>query len=128
MESSTKKAVAGHPGFANDHANALRKFRGPLVEYLLSGLEEENKWVRVMALDTLGSVADSRAITAIRPLLVDQDPDIRAVSARAVSQICGRRAGETVLQGDCGSCMIRLVAEESIRSQNNHHDICTPRT
>jgi len=100
-------------------ADAVKKFRGPLIEYLLSGLEENNKWIRVMAADLLGSIGDQRTINSLVPLTVDKDPDIRAVSARAVSMISSHRNFETVSGADnCGNCTIRLIAEELIKTRN----------
>ena len=101
-------------------ADALRKFRAPLIEYLISSLEEKNKWVRIMAIETLGSVGDLRAVEALEPFLVDKDPDIRTISTRAFYQIQGQ-SGIPVFteQGGCGNCMIRLVAEEALKKQRN---------
>jgi HEAT repeat protein len=99
-------------------ADALRKFRAPLIAYLISSLEEKNKWVRVMAIEMLGSVGDLQTVETLAPFLVDGDPDIRTISARAFYQIQGQ-SGTPVFteQGGCGNCMIRLVAEEALKNQ-----------
>ncbi len=66
---------------------ALKKFRQPLVEYLISGLEENDKWVQVMAVRLLGTIGDSRAAEHLKPLLVSEDADLRSAAAQSLAMI-----------------------------------------
>lgn len=96
-------------------SSALVRFRKPLVDYLISGLEENDKWVRILAIDMLGSAGDPRAIEYLKPLLVDRDRDLRTISAQAMDMIHSHQAVVSRSQPDrCASCMIRLIAEEAL--------------
>ena len=56
MHHTAKNAiVAGDKTPGLDSATALNKFRRPLVEYLISGLEVNDKGVRILAVDMLGT-------------------------------------------------------------------------
>lgn len=68
-------------------ATAVTRFRKPLVDYLISGLDENDKWVRILAADLLGSAGDPRAIEYLKPLLVDRDRDLRTISRQAMEMI-----------------------------------------
>jgi len=93
------------------------------MEYVLSGLEVDDKWVRVLALEVLGTVGDKRVIPAVRALLADEDPDIRLVASRVFHRIGVGRI-EQVIQppGNCSSCLIRLVAQEALRNNRDRRD------
>lgn len=96
-------------------ASAVTRFRKPLVDYLISGLEENDKWVRILAIDMLGSAGDPRAVEYLKPLLVDRDRDLRTISAQAMDMIHSQQAVITGSQPDrCASCMIRFIAEEAL--------------
>jgi len=106
-----------------DHDERLRissvsevnRFRKPLVDYLISGLEENDKWVRVFAIDLLGSAGDPRAIEYLKPLLVDHDRDLRTITVQAMDMIHAQPAVISRSQPDnCAGCMIRLIAEEAL--------------
>ena len=73
-------------------ASAVTRFRKPLVDYLISGLEENDKWVRILAADMLGSAGDPRAVEYLKPLLVDRDRDLRTISAQAMDMIHSQQA------------------------------------
>lgn len=99
-------------------ASAMNQFRRPLVDYLISGLEVDDKWVRILAADLLGNAGDPRATGSLKRLLVDRDPDLREVSARAMDLINARQ--ETIVRSQpdrCAGCMIRLIAEEALARQ-----------
>ncbi len=98
----------GEPG-----QSAVHRFRKPLVEYLISGLEQEDKWVRILAADMLGNTGDPRALDYLKPLLADRDRDLRTVSAQAVETILSRQ-GPGSCQDPCSNCMIRIIAEEAL--------------
>ena len=116
MDNNAGKRSSCEEGPRAPSVSAVARFKKPLVEYLLSGLEEEDKWVRILAVDLLGSIGDTRAIPALEPLLADRDPDIRTIASRALSRIQDFPDPETISSpGSCGSCMIRLIAEEALR-------------
>lgn len=96
-------------------ASAMHQFRKPLVDYLISGLEVDDKWVRILAADMLGNAGDPRATESLKRLLVDRDQDLREVSLRAMDMIAARQ--ETIIRSQpdrCAGCMIRLIAEEAL--------------
>lgn len=101
-------------------ATALTRFRKPLVDYLISGLDENDKWVRILAADLPGSAGDPRAIEYLKPLLVDRDRDLRTISRQAMEMIRAKQDAVSFSQRDpCGSCMIRLIAEEALTLRKN---------
>jgi HEAT repeat protein len=115
MDNDTGKITRRDEGVLSSSASAVTRFRKPLVEYLISGLEENDKWVRILAADILGSAGDPRAIEPLKPLLVDRDRDIRTISAQAMDMICSQQAAVSRSQPDrCASCMIRIIAEEAL--------------
>jgi hypothetical protein len=115
MNSDTGKMTAEDTVVLVSSALAVTRFRKPLVDYLLSGLEENDKWIRILAADLLGSAGDPRAIEYLKPLLVDRDRDLRIISAQAMDMIHLQQAGISRSQPDhCASCMIRLIAEEAL--------------
>lgn len=98
--------------------HAVSRFRKPLVGYLLSGLEENDKWVRILAADMLGYIGDSHCIGYLKPLLADRDRDLRIVSAHAIDMIGSHRSAFIRSESDpCGSCMIRYIAQEALVNQ-----------
>jgi HEAT repeat protein len=115
MNSTTGKKTGGDEGVLFSSASAVTRFRKPLVDYLISGLEENDKWVRILAIDLLGSAGDLRAVEYLKPLLVDRDRDLRTISARATDMIHSQQAAISRSQPDpCASCMIRIIAEEAL--------------
>ena len=114
MDSDTGKRAGGDEGVLVTPTPAVIRFRKPLVGYFISGLEENDKWVRILAADMLGSAGDPRAVTYLKPLLVDRDRDIRIISAQAMDMIYSQQAIVSSSQPDhCANCMIRLIAEEA---------------
>jgi HEAT repeat protein len=107
---------------------ALKKFRQPMIEYLISGLEDNDKWVQVMAAQLLGTIGDSRAAEHLKPLLVSQDRDLRSTAAQSLAMIHPFQEIFSLSQSDnCGNCMIRLIADEAIQRLKNGNFDCTPR-
>lgn len=118
MENHTGKMTGGEEAGRISSPTAMIRFRKPLVDYLISGLEENDKWVRILAADMLGSAGDPRAVDYLKPLLVDRDQDLRTVSAQAMDMIRSEQAVTSRSQPDrCSSCMIRLIAEEALTRQ-----------
>ena len=115
MNSNTGKMTGGDTGLLVPSATAMTRFRKPLVDYLISGLEENDKWVRILAVGMLGNAGDPLAVEYIKPLLVDRDRDLRIISAQAIEMIYSQQAAVSRLQPDhCATCMIRLIAEEAL--------------
>jgi hypothetical protein len=115
MNGDTGKKAEGNTGVMVSSATAVTRFRKPLVDYLISGLEENDKWVRILAADMLGSAGDPRAAEYLKPLLVDRDRDLRIISAQAMDMIHSQQVIASRSQPDrCSSCMIRLIAEEAL--------------
>ena len=115
MDNKTGKKTGREDGLQMSSSSAVTRFRRPLIDYLISGLEENDKWVRILAIDLLGSAGDPRAIEYLKPLLVDRDRDVRTISAKAMEMIHHQQETVSCLQPDhCASCMIRMIAEEAL--------------
>lgn len=93
---------------------AVRKFRQPLAEYLISGLDDNDKWVRVMAAEMLGALGDPRTARSLQPLLAGWDSDLRLVAARSLARIRSPQSAVIPPALSCDHCMIRLVADEAL--------------
>ena len=97
-------------------SNALKRFQQPLVNYLISGLEEGDKSVQIMAAQLLGAIGDPRTTEHVKLLLASNDRDLRAVAAQSLAMFHSPRSMESLVQADtCDTCMIRLIAEEAIQ-------------
>jgi HEAT repeat protein len=106
-----------------DSATALKKFRRPLVEYLISGLEVNDKGVRILAVDMLGASGDTRAIESLKPLVIDWDPDVRTAAKKSLEMICPGAVPFAGSRGDnCGNCMIRIIATEALEQLKHNLD------
>ena len=115
MDNDRGKITGRDTGVLVSSATAVTRFRKPLVDYLISGLEENDKWVRILAADMLGSAGDPRAVQYLKPLLVDRDRDLRIISAQAMEMIHSQQPVIYRSQPDhCATCMIRLIAEEAL--------------
>lgn len=115
MKDNPENANRKNTGSLVSPEASVIRFRRPLVDYLVSGLEEKDKWIRIFAVDMLGNAGDSRAVECLKPLLVDRDQDVRGASAQAMEAILSRQTGVSRSQPDrCASCMIRLIAEEAL--------------
>jgi hypothetical protein len=124
MNGVTGKKAEGNAGVLVSSAKAVTRFRKPLVDYLISGLEENDKWVRILAADMLGSAGDPRAAEYLKPLLVDSDRDLRIISAQSIDRIHSQQVIASRSQPDrCSDCMIRLIAEEALL--RNRGGCCT---
>jgi HEAT repeat protein len=93
---------------------AIKKFRKPMVEYLLSGLEENDKWVRIMAAEMMGAIGDPRSAEHLIPLLADRDRDLRTVAAKSLAMIRSPDMFALSQADNCENCMIRLIADEAL--------------
>jgi HEAT repeat protein len=115
MDNDTGKITGRETGVPASSATAVTRFRKPLVDYLISGLEENDKWIRILAAEMLGRAGDPRAVQYLKPLLVDRDRDLRIISAQAMDMIHSQQVIIYRSQPDhCATCMIRLIAEEAL--------------
>lgn len=120
MESDTGKMTEKETSSLVSSASAVTRFRKPLVDYLISGLEEKDTWVRIFAAAMLGNAGDPRAVEYLKPMLVDRDQDLRTISAHAMDMIFSQQASVCRKEPDrCASCMIRLIAEEALTLRKN---------
>ena len=63
-----------------------------LYNYLIQGLKDENKTVRIVCIDGLGGLRDTRAIAPLSKILMDdtEDSEVREAAARALGEIGDR--------------------------------------
>jgi HEAT repeat protein len=117
---SYDKKRAGSMSQARDPEDALKKFRQPLFDYLVSGLEAEDKWVRVMAAGMLGTLGDPGAAGYLKALAVDHDADLREISKKSLMMLYPHSSiSGAGLADPCDGCMIRFIAEEALACQKN---------
>ena len=93
----------------------LEKFRRPLREYLVSGLEHPDKWVRYLAVEMLGALGDTMAADDVLPLVVSEDTDLRSAALRSVEKM-GKYPVEIpqFRTTGCKHCLIRSIADEAL--------------
>ena len=93
--------------------DALEKFTLPIIDYFTKALNHEDKWVRYLAAEALGSIGNQRSIEPLNQLRADTDPDLRLVSFQALKNI---RSMQEILTDSrkmgCDTCLIRYIAEE----------------
>ena len=97
------------------HAIELGKFGPPAVDHLVRALTDEDKWVRYLAVDALGSIKDKKAVDPLVKSLKDKDQDVRFAAADALGRLGDTRA-EAPLK-ECMSadnCYVRIAAEEAL--------------
>ena len=98
---------------------ALEKFSLPIIDYFTKALTHEDKWVRYLAAEALGSLGDLRSIDPLKRLSSDKDPDLRFVSGQSLSNI---RYMQEILTDSrkmgCETCLIRYIAEEVLVQRN----------
>jgi hypothetical protein len=122
-----KRKRSGETTAVHDPAVALKKFRQHLFEYFVSGLDADNKWVRVMAAGMLGALGDPGAARYLKPLAVDLDADLREVSRNSLMMLApDYTSPETRRPDPCGGCMIRIIAEEALSFKKNTDPLPIP--
>ena len=114
MDGITEQAMAMTMDSRSVSVSAVRKFRQPLVEYLISGLDDNDKWVRVMAAEMLGALGDPHSARALQPLLAGWDSDLRLAASRSLARIRSPQSATIPQALSCDYCMIRLVADEAL--------------
>ena len=99
--------------------DALEKFTLPIIDYFTKALTHEDKWVRYLAAEALGSLGNLRSIDPLKRLSSDKDPDLRFVSGQSLSNI---RYMQEILTDSrkmgCETCLIRYIAEEVLVQRN----------
>jgi HEAT repeat protein len=99
--------------------DALEKFTLPIIDYFTKALNHEDKWVRYLAAEALGSIGNQRSIEPLNQLRIDTDPDLRLVSCQALENI---RSMQEILTDSrkmgCDTCLIRYIAEEVLVQRN----------
>jgi HEAT repeat protein len=99
--------------------DALEKFTLPIIDYFTKALNHEDKWVRYLAAEALGSIGNQKSIEPLNQLRVDTDPDLRLVSFQALKNI---RSMQEILTDSrkmgCDTCLIRYIAEEVLVQRN----------
>ena len=98
--------------------DALEKFTLPIIDYFTKALTHEDKWVRYLAAEALGSLGDVRAVEPLHQLQVDKDADLRFVSGQSLRNI---RYMQEILTDSkkmgCDTCLIRYIAEEVLEQR-----------
>ncbi len=98
-----------------DSQGNLEKFRKPLLQYLISGLEHPDTEVRSTAADALGALADTETLGDLLPLMVSQDPQLREAALRSAEKIQNSRIDFYHCRtAGCEHCLIRSIAEEAL--------------
>ena len=98
---------------------ALEKFTLPIIEHLIKSLKDEDKWVRYLAAETLGTLGDLRAVAHLTLLRSDTDSDLQFVSDQSLSKIAYiREILHDSKKMGCDTCLIRYIAEEALDQRN----------
>lgn len=94
----------------------LRELGRTATEYLTIDLWDDDKMVRLAAVEALGLIRDSRAYEHLLPLLSDDDRDIRFATAVALGELGDKRA-VIPLEKACAdsSGYVRAAALDSIQ-------------
>ena len=94
---------------------ALEKFGVPAVDYLHKALDDEDKWVRYVAVDALGNIGDRRSVDHLTKKLSDLDQDVRFATAMALGNIGDPKASHALMQTCNGdNCFVKIAAEEAL--------------
>jgi HEAT repeat protein len=119
MEQTRDEQVSRRSPDTEKSLEALEKFTLPIVEHLIDALNNEDKWVRYLAAESLGNLGDLRAIAHLKRLRSDSDPDLRFVSGQSLSKIAYLREilNDSRKMG-CDTCLVRYIAEEVLVQRN----------
>jgi len=93
----------------------LRKLGPSAIEYLVINLWDDDKLVRLAAVDALGSIGDRRAFEHLVRMLGDPDHDVRFACVVALGNLDDKRAIDPL----CAACKdpngyVRTVAQEMV--------------
>ena len=96
---------------------ALGEFGESALEYLHRTLEDEDKWVRYFAADTLGTIGNPSSVEPLIQKLLDEDQDVRWVAASALGRIGDPRASHALMQAyNSDNCFVRVFIEEALNN------------
>jgi HEAT repeat protein len=119
MEQTRDEQVSRRSPDTEKSLEALEKFTLPIVEHLIDALNNEDKWVRYLAAESLGNLGDLRAIAHLKRLRSDSDPDLRFVSGQSLSKIAYlREILHDSRKMGCDTCLVRYIAEEVLVQRN----------
>jgi HEAT repeat protein len=94
---------------------ARGNFGQPAIDYLHKVLQDDDKWVRYMAVDALGNIGDVRSIDPLVKLLDDNDQDVRFATAHALGTIGHPSASKALMQTcETDNCFVKIAAEEAL--------------
>jgi hypothetical protein len=114
-----------HAGRGHQSADALNKFRKPLLCYLASACDDPDKWVRYLAAEMLGVIGDPGAPPCLVQLLADSDEDVRTAAAKALDCISTSHHISALLhRSSCDSCLMRIIAEEALACRQETNRKC----
>src|SRR6516225_3392068 len=77
---------------------ALASMGAPAVKPLMEMLRDDDRSIRIIAIDELGRIGDERAAAPLLPLLLDGDPNMRMAAANALGEIGDARAVPPLLR------------------------------
>ena len=93
----------------------LERYGQPATEFLVMALNDEDRWVRYLAVDALANIGASNSIDSIITLLRDPDQDVRFAAAAALGKLGNPKAIkdlQEVLKRDNG--YVKVAAEEAL--------------
>jgi HEAT repeat protein len=97
------------------YAVELGRHGKPAMDLLIAAMNDEDKWVRYLVADALGSIPDPQVVDSLIAALLDGDQDVRFVAAEALGRVGDRRAIEPLEKTCTGdNCYVRIAAEEAI--------------
>jgi HEAT repeat protein len=94
---------------------ALGQFGEPALEHIHTALNDEDKWVRYFAADTLGDLQNPGSVEHLIQKLLDEDQDVRFVTASALGRIGDPRAAHALMQAyNSDNCFVKIFIEEAL--------------
>jgi HEAT repeat protein len=107
---------------------ALGQFGEPALEHIHAALNDNDKWVRYFAADTLGDLQHPGSVEHLIQRLLDEDQDVRFVSASALGRIGDPRAAHALRQAyNSDNCFVKIFIEEALEKLATA-DVQTPAT
>lgn len=95
----------------------LSKLGKPALEHIAHALDDDDKWVRYVAADALGSIHDPTSVDHLIHALHDVDQDVRFAASYALGALKDPKA-IPALEGVCTSdnCFVRVAASEALET------------
>jgi HEAT repeat protein len=96
---------------------ALGEFGEEALEYLHGTLNDDEKWVRYFAADTLGNIGHRSSVDPLIRKLLDDDQDVRWAAASALGRIGDPRAAHALMQAyNSDNCFVKVFIEEALEN------------